>query len=121
MFLCNRGLTKLQAGQAIDALSDFELACALDPDHKMALGCRENAKVILAGQAKVKELEAQIIKEKEAAQAQVCRTCHLCSGNVVPPRFGGPGGTCAGCRKVRYCSVACQTADWAVHKARCRS
>jgi hypothetical protein len=27
---------------------------------------------------------------------------------------------CTGCRSVRYCGTACQVADWANHKARCK-
>ena len=32
-----------------------------------------------------------------------------------------PSNRCTGCRKIQYCSVACQTQDWPEHKAICAS
>ena len=67
--------------------------------------------------------ERQLRLEVEAAEALAGRACaHLGCTTVL-----GPNATelirrkrCGGCRLVRYCSVACQTADWPSHKAACQ-
>ncbi|THH20183.1 hypothetical protein EW146_g1126 [Bondarzewia mesenterica] len=41
--------------------------------------------------------------------------CYVCRGKGKPKLR-----TCAVCKKVRYCSEACQKKDWKVHKAKCK-
>ncbi|PCH40852.1 hypothetical protein WOLCODRAFT_117801 [Wolfiporia cocos MD-104 SS10] len=41
--------------------------------------------------------------------------CYVCRGKGKPKIM-----TCSGCKKVRYCSEACQKRHWPVHKAKCK-
>lgn len=54
----------------------------------------------------------QEIPHVGAMPTNVGLTCEAC-GCATRQR-------CAGCRAVRYCSAACQRADWRAHKVRCR-
>lgn len=44
------------------------------------------------------------------------RKCFVCRGKGKPKLM-----TCKVCKKVRYCSEACQKRDWKVHKKRCKA
>ena len=50
-----------------------------------------------------------------AQQRRQCAACGAAAGKGVKLR------KCARCRQVRYCSPACQAADWARHRAECSS
>ena len=53
------------------------------------------------------------------AKMSVERTCALCNaGSEVAPK--GRLWKCSACKLARYCSQACQVADWRAHKAYCR-
>ena len=59
----------------------------------------------------------------DVAEALATRTCaHVgCTTVVGASEAAAPRGKrCSGCRLVRYCGAACQTADWPAHKAACR-
>jgi hypothetical protein len=43
------------------------------------------------------------------------RRCYVCRGKGQPKLM-----TCTVCKKVRYCSKACQKRDWKAHKMRCK-
>ena len=52
-----------------------------------------------------------------SAQTQGCSVCSLDHGAAGA---GTPLLTCGRCRAARYCSPACQRADWAAHKKLCK-
>lgn len=73
----------------------------------------------LEGQPGEDELQSAV----EAAEALATRNCgHVgCASILGASEADAPRGKrCAACRLVRYCSVACQAADWPGHKAACR-
>lgn len=45
-----------------------------------------------------------------------CHKCHKSSANEDVKLLN-----CAGCKKVKYCSKACQASDWGVHKRFCKA
>jgi len=56
----------------------------------------------------------------EEGQGQARHVCH----RAACGKLEGDGtrfSLCSGCKAVRYCSRACQKADWKIHKARCQS
>ncbi|KAF8885786.1 hypothetical protein BD779DRAFT_1673506 [Infundibulicybe gibba] len=42
--------------------------------------------------------------------------CAACNGSGKPGLL-----TCSACKKIKYCSAACQKSHWAMHKARCKT
>ena len=47
------------------------------------------------------------------------KTCHKCHGQSEDHKEANLK-RCAGCRKVYYCSAACQKADWVEHIFNCK-
>jgi len=47
------------------------------------------------------------------------QTCHFCHGHS-DDYDGAKLKRCAGCRKVYYCSIACQKYDWVCHIFDCK-
>jgi hypothetical protein len=50
-------------------------------------------------------------QEQESGVAEHVKTCHVCGATST--------SCCSKCKSTRYCSVACQKADWAAHKKLC--
>jgi hypothetical protein len=48
---------------------------------------------------------------------RICHTCKLSEATV--PKGTPTFQVCGRCKNVHYCSVTCQRADWAAHKAYC--
>jgi TPR repeat protein len=64
--------------------------------------------------------EAQVLAfaQRERA-AHAWAHCHRCEAELPEPT--GTTGRCSGCRRRRYCGVACQRDDWPRHKAECNA
>jgi TPR repeat protein len=52
-------------------------------------------------------------------RASLLRRCRLCE--ALMPEEPVSVGRCAACKRVRYCGVACQKADWPRHKPECKA
>ncbi|KAL4424828.1 hypothetical protein ABPG77_011078 [Micractinium sp. CCAP 211/92] len=61
-------------------------------------------------------LQAQALAQRQCAYL-LCGSIEGCGEGEPAPR----GKRCSGCCQVRYCSRACQVADWPAHKAACRA
>ena len=46
--------------------------------------------------------------------------CRLCGKAFADPDSGDTTGRCSGCKRTRYCGVACQKSDWPRHKLECK-
>jgi TPR repeat protein len=61
-------------------------------------------------------LSAAAEREDRASLLRRCRLCEL-----LMPEEPASAGRCAACKRVRYCGVACQKADWPRHKPECKA
>lgn len=57
---------------------------------------------------------SQVIAADDAVKRQAGDTCSTCAAPA--PTF-----TCSGCQQRKFCSKACQRADWQEHKAECKA
>lgn len=67
--------------------------------------------------ADVQAWRAHVARLKELRGALRCRHCYAVAPKGPPPRRRN--GRCGRCRAARYCSTACQRADYARHKPTC--
>jgi hypothetical protein len=61
---------------------------------------------------------AHMLRETKAAPAQSLEVCGFCEES--PDRAAMKRSRCGACKAVMYCSVGCQKAHWALHKAQCK-
>jgi TPR repeat protein len=47
--------------------------------------------------------------------------CHLCGKAFEGEDAHTTRGRCGGCKRLRYCGVACQRSDWPAHKPQCKA
>ncbi|KXZ51063.1 hypothetical protein GPECTOR_14g49 [Gonium pectorale] len=72
-----------------------------------------------AQQAGMKPTAGDAASALAAAAAAPTANCASCG--AAPPAGGPPLQSCSGCRRVRYCSRACQVAHWPEHKGPCKA
>ena len=56
-----------------------------------------------------------------ARTALAMSACHLCGKAFEGEDAHTTRGRCGGCRRLRYCGVACQKSDWPAHKPQCKA
>ena len=54
-----------------------------------------------------------------ARDALAMSACHLCGKAFEGEDAHTTRGRCGGCRRLRYCGLACQKGDWPAHKPQC--
>jgi hypothetical protein len=64
--------------------------------------------------------EAEVTVEEEAEEEDA-ETKRICANCKTPKGEGCRLRKCGGCMRVRYCSAACQNAQWQEHKVLCAS
>jgi hypothetical protein len=52
--------------------------------------------------------------DRACLDLSICSTCNKTSTVETPLNL------CGGCKKIRYCSQACQKKDWREHKKKCK-